>query len=237
MNDLADDSAALKPLARLRLYEELERRLDQYIDEKSLQAGDRLPTERELATRLGVSRASIRQAVVALEVKGVVEVRHGDGIYLRRRPSSGRSLADLFERRQRLPDVLEARETLECKLAELAATRRTAMDVRKIRDALGVMDDEIARGDLGDGGDAKFHAAVAVASHNGVLVHLMEALAAPIQETRLESLSEPGRPPRSLAAHWRIANAIEAQDPQIASAAMRDHLKEVTDVRLLRWVP
>jgi len=233
----AEDSPALKPLVRLRLYEELERRLEQYIDEKKLQAGDCLPSERELATRLHVSRASVRQAIIALEVKGVVEVCHGDGTYLRCLPSSGRPLADLFERRQRLPDVLETRETLECKLAELAAIRRNAKDVQAIAEALGLMEDEIARGKLGDEGDAKFHGAVATASHNEVLITLMETLAAPIRETRLESLSEPGRPPRSLAAHRRIADAIEARDPLRATSAMHDHLKEVTDVRLLRWKP
>ena len=237
MGKRAEDSAALKPLARLKLYEELERRLDEYIVEKDLHPGDRLPPERELAERLRVSRASVRQAIVALEVRGVVEVRHGDGSYLRRSPASGRTLADVLARRQRLPDVLEARETLECKLAELAATRRTARDLQAFARALRKMEREITGGGIGEEGDASFHAAVATASHNGVFVHLMTALAEPIHETRVESLSEPGRPPRSLAAHRRIAEAIEAGDPQGASAAMRDHLKEVTDVRLLRWEP
>lgn len=232
-----DDSSALQPLARIRLYEELERKLGDYIHEASLQVGDRLPTERDLAERLQVSRASVRQAIVALEVKGVVEVRHGDGMYLRRPQGIGESLLKLLERRQRLPEVLEAREALECKLAELAAKRRTDADIQAIAIALEHMAEEIARGSIGAEGDAEFHGAIAVASHNAVLAHLMDALAEPIHETRIESLSEPGRPPRSLAAHQRIAEAISAKQPRAATLAMQDHLKLVTDVQLLRWTP
>src|SRR5262245_55154783 len=97
-----------------------------------MHAGDSLQTERDLAARLGVRRASVKQAIVVLEVQGLLDVRHGGGTYLRRDTLDVESVEELVARRRRLPDVLEAREALETKLAELAATRRTDDDLAAI---------------------------------------------------------------------------------------------------------
>src|ERR1700736_1739898 len=229
--------AALRPLERSRLYEDLGERLGQFARESKMAPGDRFPPERELAQQLRVSRTSIRQAMVVLEAQGFVAVRHGEGIFLRRMRGFGESLPKLLERRRRLPDVLEAREALEVKLAELAAARRTKDDLTAMHAALRIMEKEIKTKGLGTDGDAAFHHAVASAARNQVLLHLIDAMADAIEETRMESLSEPGRPPRSLEAHRRILNAIEAGGGPKAAEAMRKHLRQVADVSLLRWQP
>src|ERR687887_1262919 len=77
----------LEPITRSPLYEKVVERLREFIDVQNLQAGDKLMSERELAERLGVSRTSVRQALTALKVMGLVEIRHGDGVYLQRAPS------------------------------------------------------------------------------------------------------------------------------------------------------
>ncbi|MGH9067503.1 MAG: FadR/GntR family transcriptional regulator, partial [Acidimicrobiales bacterium] len=87
----------------------------------------------------------------------------------------------------------------------------------------------------GSEGDAAFHRAVTAAAKNEVMAHLMAVISDPIIESRLESLSEPGRPPRSLASHQRIAAAIERGDSRAAATAMRRHIRLVSDVALLRW--
>jgi GntR family transcriptional regulator, transcriptional repressor for pyruvate dehydrogenase complex len=133
--------------------------------------------------------------------------------------------------------VLEARETLEVKLAELAAARRTKEDLTAMHAALRTMEKEIRAEGIGTEGDAAFHHAIAAAARNKVLLHLIDAMADAIQETRVESLSEPDRPPRSLEAHRRILQAIEAGTPSKAGQAMRKHLRQVADVSLLRWQP
>jgi GntR family transcriptional repressor for pyruvate dehydrogenase complex len=133
--------------------------------------------------------------------------------------------------------VLEAREALEVKLAELSASRRDRKDILAMTAALGRMEEEIAAGGLGTEGDGAFHHAIALAARNEVLLHLIDAMADVIHESRVESLSEPGRPPRSLAAHRRILAAIEAKSSEAAADAMRQHLREVADVSLLRWQP
>lgn len=228
---------ALRPVERYRLYEQLVRRLLAHIEEAGLQPGEQMPSERELAQRLGVSRNSVRQAIVALEVQGIVGVRHGGGTFLLSRTPQDRTPQDtvtaLRKRRQRLPDVLEAREALEVKIAELAARRRTAADLTAIAAALESMSADIASGGHGVGGDAQFHAAVAVATHNTVLIELMEHLSDAITESRVESLSQPGRPRRSLRSHQRIADAITAQDARKAASAMRSHVRLVGHVALL----
>src|ERR1700737_429518 len=229
--------AALRPLERSRLYEDLGERLGQLVHESKMVPGDRFPPERELAQRLRVSRTSIRQAMVVLQAQGFVDVRHGEGIFLRRMRGFGGSLPKLLERRRRLPEVLEAREALEVKLAELAAARRTRDDLGAMHAALRTMEKEIRTKGLGTDGDAAFHHAVASAARNKVLLHLIDAMADAIQETRVESLSEPGRPPRSLEAHRRILQAIEAGTPPKAGQEMRKHLRQVADVSLLRWQP
>jgi len=138
---------------------------------------------------------------------------------------------------QRLPDILEARAALEVKTAELAARRRTPADLAAIDAALAAMAAQVAAGEHGEEGDSAFHRAVTAAAHNPVLTELMELLAGPIRETRRESLAQPGRPPRSLASHRRIAEAIRAGDPTRAVRAMRAHLDLVGNVALLQWAP
>jgi GntR family transcriptional regulator, transcriptional repressor for pyruvate dehydrogenase complex len=233
----APPTTALRPLERSRLYEEVGERLGQFVRESSMKPGDQFPAERELAHRLQVSRTSVRQSFVVLQALGFVDVRHGEGVFLRRMRGFGESLTKLLERRRRLPDVLEAREALEVKLAELAATGWRAEDLRSMKAALQHMQAEVAGGGLGTEGDAAFHHAIAIASRNEILLHMIDTMADVIQESRIESLSEPGRPPRSLEAHRRILAAIEARKPQLAADEMRQHLRVVADVSLLRWQP
>lgn len=230
-------SESLRPLNRPRLYEQVVQRLREHVVASGLGVGDRLPPERELAERLGVSRASVKQAIVVLEVQGMVEVRHGGGTYLRRTRWETEPVDELVARKQRLPDILEAREALETKLAELAAQRRTDADLAEIDAALDEMRAEIESGDLGDEGDRRFHAAITAAAHNATLTGFMHTIADEIAESRNESLRQPHRPPKSLEQHERIATAIRAGEPRAAVTAMRRHLRTVSRVRLLSWNP
>ncbi|HZZ53223.1 MAG TPA: FadR/GntR family transcriptional regulator [Trebonia sp.] len=226
---------SLRAPDRQRLYEQLAARLLDYVEVTGLSVGDRLPSERELAQALQVSRASVRQATVALEVRGTLEVRHGDGIYLRSMPDDAGHLMELMMQRHRLPEILEAREALETQLAALAAARRTDDEIADMTSALDGMAADIAAGGLGEKGDRLFHQAVTRAARSPLLAEFMAAIAAPIAETRRSSLGEPGRPPRSLGAHRRILEAIQRGDEAAARNAMRRHVKMVADVGLLRW--
>ena len=224
----------LKPLSRPRLYEQVAEQITGWIDENGLKPGDRLPPERELATRLGVSRATVSQALVALEVIGVVSVRHGDGAMLTETRSSTKIIDAIRAHATRLPEIIEARDALESKLAALAAQRRSDDDMARIDAALDDMERDIDGGGRGVEGDELFHGAVTAAAHSSLLSRMMAEISDLILETRIESLSQPGRPRDSLKAHRKIADAIRAQDPRRAAEAMHDHVEMVSDVALLR---
>jgi GntR family transcriptional regulator, transcriptional repressor for pyruvate dehydrogenase complex len=230
-----EEAPALRPLARAPLSAAIAERLLSHVVQSELRPGDRLPGERELARRLGVSRTTVRQAIVALQTQGVLEVRHGGGTFLRHLDPDSDALDGVRSRRDRLPAVLEARRALEVPLARLAARRRTVADLAAIAEGLEQMRQEVAAGQIGAAGDEAFHRAVTVAAHNPVLEALMAHLARDVAETRAESLSQEQRPPRSLADHEAIAAAIADGDEDAAAAAMVAHLDHVADLRLFTW--
>ncbi len=220
-------------LVRTRLYEQVAEQITSWIAENKLSPGDRLPAERELAARLGVSRATLSQALVALEVIGVVAVRHGDGTVVTK-SRTRRIVEAIRAHADRLPEVIDTRDALETKLAALAAARRTDEDLKRMDEALDSMEADIDAGGRGDEGDERFHAAVTGAAHSLLLARLMDEIGDLIKETRIESLSEPERPRASLAGHRAIAEAIRAGDPDSAADAMHAHVALVSDVALLR---
>ena len=224
----------LRPVLRPRLYEQVVSQIQEWIGENRLEVGDRLPPERELASRLGVSRATVSQALVAMEVVGIVSVRHGDGVILVEPVGSTKIVNALRRHAQQLPEIIEAREALETKLAALAAERRTKSDLAAIDEALEVMERDIAAGGRGVEGDQLFHAAVTAAGHSPLLARLMAEISDLIKETRIESLSQPERPLDSLRGHRRVVEAIRARDPEAAAQAMQEHIAMVSDVALLR---
>lgn len=226
------DQSLISPVVRPRLYELLAQRLVQHVEKECLQPGDQLPAERTLAEQFGISRTTVRQALVSLEVQGVVQVRHGGGVFLAH-PAPSDPLAELWERQERLADIHAVREALELKTAELAALHCRDEDRALMEASLVDMDEDIARGRLGAHADAAFHRSVTLASHNPVLVDLMEYVADRVWESRIESLSQPGRPPVSLAGHRDITAAIVAGDPVAAAAAMRAHLLVVATVDVM----
>lgn len=228
---------ALRPVTRGRLYEQVVDRLRQHAQEAGLTTGSRLPAERDLAARLGVSRASVAQAIVALEVQGLVETRHGGGVYLRRDSLDPEPYGDLVARRRLLPDVLDARDALETKLAALAAGRRTDADLAAMGDALRVMREEIAAGEPPEEGDRLFHGAVVAAARSRLLAAFYDEIREQIAASRHESLRQTGRPEQSLTDHEAVLAAIRAGDGAAAAAAMHDHVDHVSRVRLLSWDP
>ena len=228
------EAGGLRTVTRPRLYEQVVSQIQAWIADNGLGVGDRLPPERELATRLGVSRATVSQALVAMEVASMVSVRHGDGVILMEPAGSTKVINALRQYGEQIPEIIEARDALETKLAALAAARRTEEDMAAIDDALDVMERDIQAGGLGVEGDERFHAAVTAAGHSRLLAKLMGEISDLIKETRIESLTQPYRPIDSLRGHRKIAKAIRARDADAAVAAMQAHIEMVSDVALLR---
>lgn len=226
---------ALQPIQRSPLYEQVVQRLREFIDVEQLKPGDRLMSERELAERLGVSRTSVRQALTVLRVQGLVEIRHGDGVYLVNPPGDvvGSLALEVANSEVDHPMIWEVREGIEVQAARLAARRRTDDDLRHMADALAAMAASIAEGGDGIIGDRHFHQALAEASHNPLLAQLYEQMRDVIDRTSEASLTRPGRPPVSLHEHEAIYEAVERRDEEAAAQRMREHIV-VSGQRLLR---
>jgi len=224
-------NTAMRPVSRKPIYEQVSERLREFIDVNQLQPGDRLMTERELAQQLSVGRSSIREAVTALRAQGIVDVRHGDGIYLLRLPEDViTSLAsELVETHSDHPYIWETRQALETQCARLAATRATRADLVEIDASLTLMAEEIAAGLPGLDGDRRFHLGVAAASHNPILIQLLGGIRSSLDRTSETSLTRIGQPERSLADHRAIAAAITAGQATRAADEMLRHLVGTTD--------
>lgn len=216
----------IRPLRRATLYQEIVEQLQELILEGELAPGERLPTERDLAERFGVSRTTVRQALAALEARGLIESHVGSGTYLAK-SEKGFTIAVLAQlldgARLRLAEALEVRAILEPAVARMAAQRAKAEDVGAIRQALEAM--ERAEDPLQS--DLAFHAAIAQASRNRLMRTVLEALASRLRESRQLSLTAPGGLEQSLEDHRRILAAISARDAGAAETAMREHIAHV----------
>jgi DNA-binding FadR family transcriptional regulator len=138
----------LQRIERSPLYEVVATRLQEFIEAEHLKPGDRLLPERELAERLGVGRASVRQALTAMRVMGLIDIRPGAGIYLQRQPADLVSplVAELAGAQVDHPMIWEVREGVEVQAARLAARRRGEEDLEAMRQALAAMDRSIEGG-------------------------------------------------------------------------------------------
>jgi GntR family transcriptional regulator, transcriptional repressor for pyruvate dehydrogenase complex len=219
---------------RNKIYEEVAKQIERLILKK-LRPGDKLPSERELAEMLQVSRSSIRDAIRSLELVGLVEPRQGAGTIVRE--LSGESLvspfADALKRRQELvSELLDFRKMLEPPLAARAATHASAEEVSEMEEILQRQAEKQGQGDAGIAEDAEFHYNVALASGNSVVLKVLDILMDLLRETRERSLQVQGRPQKSLAGHRRILAAIKRHDGEGAKAAMRRHIEDIEEIVL-----
>jgi DNA-binding FadR family transcriptional regulator len=215
-----------------RLYRQIAEQLRQLMATGDFAVGTRLPAERDLASQLGVSRPSVREALIALEVEGVIEVRTGSGIYVRQ-PSetqpppspSSNTPADWGPL-----EVMSARLVVEAEVAALAARHASKADRKAIRTAWQQMKQEVAAGQVPRWGDEAFHEAIASACGNSVLLDTVRRLWQARNGALFERLGDHFENPDSwLAAieeHELVMQAIEAGDSPGARKAMQKHLRQ-----------
>lgn len=215
----------VKPEARM--YRLVADRILNLIREQGLGAGARLPAERDLSATLGVSRASLREAFVALEIARVIDVRSGSGVYVTGR----RALADAAPEAGPGPfEVLSARRMVEAEVAAKAARNASDSDLDAILAALLEMERTYADPASHEAADRGFHLALAKAAGNAALVAVVEylwnqrgAMAHRLKHHyRTEALGE-----ATLADHRAIFSAVAADDEAGARQAMRGHLARV----------
>jgi len=231
---------SVEPVKSTRIYAEIVRQIRGLIADGQLKSGDRLPPERDLAERFRVSRTSVREALRALESTGLVEIRAGEGAFVRR--ISVESLIEplalvILNQREGIADLYEARRLLEPPIAGLAARRATHEEALELGRILDEQAREIAAGRTGLAQDAAFHTAIAHSAHNRAITRIVTALMDLLTQTREESLHIPGRPERSHQDHRQVLAAIQARDEEAARRAMLAHLIAVERLVVGRETP
>lgn len=220
----------LKAIKKIRIYEEVVGQLRQLIEEGRLRAGDRLPSERELAETFRVSRASVREAIKTLESEGLVTTRPGSGTFITAVDVEAiiQPLASSLSRgKAALIDLFEMRRLVEPGIAALAAERATPADILRLKEILKEQEQQISHGASAVESDAAFHFAIGQATQNSALQRLVAAIVEILKPAREQSLQTAGRAHKSLASHRDILQAIERHDADIARQAMQHHIEAV----------
>lgn len=213
---------------RTRIPEQVARDLEQLLQDGVWKAGDQIPPERDLATRFGVSRASVRDALRILELQGWVQIRQGEGTKVASPADSfGQHLRNRLHEPGFVAELFELRRILEPAAAELAALRSDKPTLAGLQTLLEAQSKASHDKYLFVEADLEFHRLLARASGNSVLHEVIQLLGLELRQTRISSTARRFRPQNTLSEHRRIFQAIEHKDPQAARQAMIAHLTTI----------
>ncbi|HEX3376522.1 MAG TPA: FadR/GntR family transcriptional regulator [Candidatus Acidoferrales bacterium] len=222
-----------KVIQSSRLYEQIVQQIEDSILKGELTEGSQLPAERELAEQFGVSRTAVREAIKALQEKGLVDAFPGRGTFVTNGTSNSmrRSLDRIIKTGDRDGStyLVEVREILEPEIAALAASRADYEDLEAMREAVEAMDSSEPDSDAFVEADLDFHLALAEAAANPIVLSLIDSIVGLLREQRVRISLVEGSPQRGQRYHRSILEAIERHDAQAARAAMQAHLWQVRE--------
>lgn len=224
---------SLKPIKKKRLFEEILIAIEEYIKNENIRAGEKLPSENELATTFEVSKTAVREAMSVLHANGVIEKRTGAGIFLRQLDPNesivNNYISNLFNSIP-IKEILEFRRGVEVEAVSIAANRATAEDISEIQNAHQQLILANESGELGLEEDYKFHYSIILASHNSIYKEVFEKVAYRFEEgmkvSKMQSAKVPGRFVEAFKEHEDILKGIINGDSLAASEAMRNHLNQ-----------
>jgi len=218
-----------------RQYQLVADRIGALIEQEGIGAGSRLPAERDLALQLGVSRPSLREALIALEIEGRVEIRGGSGVYVSAK-AAGEGVATTAWLGDSPAELMQARVALEGAVITLAAARVTKAGLQRVEEAMLAMRQEHVDGRGPVDADRRFHLSIAEMAGNAVLTELVGKLFdgrhGPIAARMSGQVESSHTWQAAVGEHEAIYRALEARNPQAAAAAMCTHLL----ASLGRWV-
>jgi len=223
----------LKPIRRVRLYENAADQIQTLILRKKYTPGDRLPSERSLAQQFRISRHSLREALRILDVMGLIEIKVGDGIYVKEVnflpyiESLNFSIKTRLQvERDTLVKLWETRRMLEVGMVDIAARQINDSSLRSLWWCIEEMKKNIDHQDAFISSGIRFHRLIAEIGQNEVLILVWDMLANLIRTSQNKIYRIPWSPRKALAAHKKIYRALEARDPEKAVEAMKQHMLE-----------
>lgn len=232
------EGPAIRRVERVNVHNEVVERLVTYILETGLKPGDKLPTERELTTMMGVGRSSLREATRSLAAMGVIRIAPR-GMYVGGGESSVLTQPfawGLLLGAHSAREVIEARRVVETALAASAATNATDGEILRLGEELELMRSTVTEPEDYVSHDLEFHLAVARAGHNVILLHVVRTIQLVIRAWIEKVIREYEHIPVSYDEHRLVYEAILARDPKAAATAMGDHLAAAGS-RLLMTIP
>jgi GntR family transcriptional repressor for pyruvate dehydrogenase complex len=219
-------------LKKDRLYELIVDRIRQSILTGEMRPGHQLPTEPELSEQFGVSRTVVREAIRALRSQGLVEVTPGRGTFITQPPMETitNSLQILFTLEDRSPEeLIAARRILEVPLARMAAENIQPAGIATLKNLLSHMRESVDDAEEFIHYDTEFHAELACATQNRVLMLMIEPILAMMRSSREAAMRVHDMAERALTFHDRIFAAMEMGDSEAAGQAMQEHLDQVAE--------
>ena len=230
-----DDVDMFKAVSLNRVSQAIVEQVKLLLRQGRLKPGDRLPSERELCDRFGVSRVTVREALRVLEAGGLIDIRVGarGGAFVTSPTSQqiGEGLADLLNLSPlTAPEVTEARQVFELGIVPLVAERATDEDIASLREMVRSHKAALERGEYAMSMSAAFHVRVAACTHNAAIEMLVQSFHGPLLMSLLTAqVVEPLMGHRGTEEHRRFIDAIAARDVERATSIMRDHLQRTAD--------
>ncbi|MEB3101507.1 FadR/GntR family transcriptional regulator [Ferviditalea candida] len=220
-----------------KIYEEITEHIKQEIMSGSLSPGEKLPSTKELSERFAVGRSTTREALSALKAMGLIEIRQGEGCYVRRIEPKDVDIPvfSLLMSKETILELLEARKSLEVANAAMAAVKRTDEDLRQFAEILDRMGSHLGDEEVGEHTDLRFHQTLAGATHNSIMVRLLNSISEQMQDSirgarRTMMYADLSEAETLHQQHLAIFEAVRVRDEEQARHRMREHLDHVESV-------
>lgn len=218
-------------ITRQKIYEIIAEQIKEQIISGELKPGERLPTSKELCEMYQVGRSTVREALSALEIMGLIETRQGEGSTVKVYHADDIKLPDFQDiliTEEAVFELMEARKSIEISNARLAAMKRTEEDLVKLKENLKKMEANLTNEQESKQADMEFHQILAQSTHNSIMVRLITAISdqmsKAMEEIRRITFNSPALSKRVLDEHARIFQAVERQDTMLAQQRMLEHL-------------
>jgi len=229
------EAVALSKIMTRKIYEQIADQMKEHILAGGWKAGERLPSTKELTEQFQVGRSTMREALSALKAMGLIDIRHGEGCFVKEMTAAELELPQfdaLLLSKETILELLEARKALEVSNAAIAAVKRTEEDLASFERLLAIMEQHAGDQQEGEKADIGFHQLLAQATHNSIMVRLLDSIASQmeiaIRETRqLQMYSSKEVSYRLWQEHRAIYEAVVKQRPAEAEQCMRIHLEHV----------
>ncbi|WP_163529050.1 FadR/GntR family transcriptional regulator [Halobacillus ihumii] len=222
------------PIRKKRVYHMIVEQIKKCIKRGEVVPGEKMPSERTLAAKLSVSRTSVKEAFSVLESSGIVEIKQGSGVYLLEN-----TIEDIMNKLRALirgqsanmVELMELRQAVEVDIAYYAAHRRNQQDIVGLEQFYLQLEQAVLANSLAAEEDLAFHMYIARIARNQLLAQVMNMVSDQVliglEDSRARSLDIPGQSEQILQEHRAIFQSIQEGEPSSASAAMREHLKNV----------